>query len=182
VSVHFENFVFVRVDRASNFAQRHLCALEALEADRYPCRNRQEVLANTDGCKDQYRGVFERVYDACVDRITAAEDPAMRVFFTPDAGYFADGASHPGEEAVSFLKQQMRGAETSVDMAIEHYSDWSLASTHARNARDGLRARLVLDDQTLYLDGGGSSRTASSSSASSGRTRRSTSSCTTSTS
>lgn len=132
LSLHFENFVFARVLRSSNFAQRHLCAMQGLEADKYPSRNQTDSFAN----------VFEQVYDDCVAQIATPPDPALNVFFTPDEG----------KTALGFLKARMREASGSIDMAIEHYSEWSLAGTQTWLA-ESIPSRLVLDDQTLYMDG-----------------------------
>jgi phosphatidylserine/phosphatidylglycerophosphate/cardiolipin synthase-like enzyme len=132
VSLHFENFVFARVARQSNFAQRHLCAMQGLEADKYPSR------AETDTFAD----VFEQIYDSCVAQIAEPPDPALNVFFTPDEN----------KDALAYLKRRMRQATTSIDMAIEHYSEWSLAGTQSWLA-ETIPSRLVLDDQTLYMDG-----------------------------
>jgi len=132
LSLHFENFVFARVARRSNFAQRHLCAMQGLEADKYPSRYETDTFAN----------VFEQTYDACVAQISEPPDPALNVFFTPDEN----------KAALAFLKARMRQATTSIDMAIEHYSEWSLAGTQSWLA-ESVPSRLVLDDQTLYMDG-----------------------------
>lgn len=132
-SIHFENYLFARVARSSNFAQRHLCAIQASEADKYPSRTETE----------DHEVVFEEAYDTCVSNLTTEEDPRFRVFFTPDAD----------AEALDALKQRMAAATVGVDMAIEHYSEWSLARAHRDVANHHLRARLVMDDQTLYMDG-----------------------------
>lgn len=131
-SLHFENFVFARVLRSSNFAQRHLCAMQGLEADKYPSRTQTDSFAN----------VFEQVYDSCVAQIATPPDPALNVFFTPDEN----------KAALGFIKARMREATSSIDMAIEHYSEWSLAGTQSWLA-ESIPSRLVMDDQTLYMDG-----------------------------
>ena len=165
-SLHFENFNFVHVPRSSNFAQRHECAFRALELDQWSCATHQQFVSTSEGtgCRQANTSRFESSYDACVAAIEAPVDDRMLVFFTPDrdAGYLSQSekSALPAlserrlSSALYFLIDKMNKATGSVDMAIEHFGSTILGDAMQGDwGSDSIRRRLVIDDQTIYLDG-----------------------------
>lgn len=131
-SIHFENWVFAEVASDSHFAQAHRCAAEALKADSY----------EENG--GSFKRLFAERYSDCIDDIVAKPDPKLSVYFSPD----------PQKTARDALRDAIEGAKSSVDMAIQHFSEQVLARRLRDAGRDNnVRARLVVDDDTFYDDG-----------------------------
>ncbi len=130
-SINFENWVFSEFSSASHFVQAHLCGVEALRADAY----------GEDGI---FPRVFEETYEECLSGLTVTEDTRYKVYFNPNSS----------KGALYDLKDAMKNATTSVDMAIQHFSNQSLASQLRSNGKDvNITTRLVLDDNTYYNGG-----------------------------
>jgi len=130
-TIHFENWVFARFPSDSHFVAAHHCARDALMADRY----------DPDG---NYPALFRETHDTCMEGITATEDPRFQVMFTPDD----EGL------ALASLVSDIDGATTSVELAIQHFSNYDLGGALASAGdRAGVTARAVLDDDTYYDTG-----------------------------
>ncbi|MFK7987278.1 MAG: phosphatidylserine/phosphatidylglycerophosphate/cardiolipin synthase family protein [Sandaracinaceae bacterium] len=136
-TLHFENWAFARFPSDSHFVASHACARDALYADR-------DIGAG-------YPDAFESTYDTCVAGLSATPDPDFAVWFTPDAD----------EAALNALVSEVEGASASVDLAVQHFSNYTLGTAIRASGRDSaIATRVLLDDDTWYDVGevGGSDR------------------------
>jgi phosphatidylserine/phosphatidylglycerophosphate/cardiolipin synthase-like enzyme len=136
-TLHFENWAFGRFPSDSHFIASHRCARDGLVAD----------IDTGSG----YPDAFESTYDACVAGLSATADPNYTVWFTPDAE----------EDALNALVAEVGSATSSVDLAVQHFSNYTLGTAIRAAGRDSsIATRVLLDDDTWYDVGevGGSDR------------------------
>jgi phosphatidylserine/phosphatidylglycerophosphate/cardiolipin synthase-like enzyme len=120
LTLHHENWNFVRAKSTSHFAQVHNCMIDA-------------VLNHGTA-----RGEFNRALNNCRTRITAPENPEFRVFVAPT----------DNRAALQVIEEQGRNSQR-IEIAAHRFSGRfvSLLSTWLDESKD---VRLVMDDDLYW--------------------------------